>query len=362
MKSFIFAKSIICMSLFMACTSSENTINPALQPPVNPNLNNLYSSSILGSSADVTTTTSGVTICAGGSTDNDDAMKWMLQQSGGGDIVVIRNAQLNAALSATYDAYNEYFMNELGVKVNSVETILLNSKSVAQNEEVICKVKAAECLFFTGGDQATYFEFIKGTGLEEAINYLKNTKKVPVGGTSAGCAIQGKVIFAATNGTITSAEALANPYNSLVTLQRDNFMDTPFMANTITDTHFNNPDRRGRLVTFMAKMSKDFDILPRGIGIEEKTVVCIQPNGVAKVFGKGYAFFCQQNSALQGSPETCLAGSKLDWNRNKQAVKCYQVEGTSTGSNTFDLSSWSPGATGVLSQYYYVDKGTFAKN
>ena len=362
MKSIILTKSMLCMSLFIACTSSDNTVNPNSQPVVSPKVNNLYSSAILGSNADVITKTSGVTICAGGSTDNDDAMRWMLEQSGGGDIVVIRNAQLNAAPSSTYDAYNEYFMNELGVKVNSVETILLNSESVAKNQEVIDKVRAAECLFFTGGDQATYYNFIKGTGLEEAINYLKNIKKVPVGGTSAGCAIQGKVIYTAANGTVTSTEALLNPYNSLITLQRNDFMDTPFMTNTITDTHFNNPDRRGRMVTFMAKMSKDFDILPRAIGIEEKTVVCIQANGVAKVFGKGSAFFCQQNFPTEGNPETCLAGNKLDWNRNKQAVKCYQVEGSATGSNTFDLSTWTPRNTGVLTQYYYVDKGTFGKN
>ena len=83
---------------------------------------------------------------------------------------------------------------------------------------------------------------------------------------------------------------------------------------------------------------------------------------MAKVFGKGNAFFCQQNFLTEGNPETCLAGNKLDWNRNKQAVKCYQVEGTATGINTFDLSTWTPGTTGILSHYYYVDKGTFGKN
>ena len=361
MQMSIFPKLLLCISLFVACKSSDSVMNSPTQP-INSNPINTYNSSIVGSSADVNTPTFGVTICAGGSTDNDDAMRWMLQQSGGGDVVVIRNAQLNASPSATYDAYNEYFMNELGVKVNSVETILLNSKTVAQNQEVIDKVKAAECLFFTGGDQATYFEFIDGTGLEDAINYLKNTKKVPVGGTSAGCAIQGNVIFSALNGTVTSTEALANPYNTLITLQRDNFMATPFLTNTITDTHFNNPDRRGRLVTFMAKMSKDFGILPRGIGIEEKTVVCVQANGIAKIFGKGKAFFCEQNFISQGNPETCLPGNKLDWNRNKQAVKSYQIEGSSTGSNTFDLSTWLPGTSGVSIQYFYVDKGSFNTN
>ncbi len=360
-------KTILCASLFVACKTSE-TPNPISKLPEENTLQTEsigtggYTYSILGSAADVTTTTTGATICAGGGTDVDAAMTWMLQQSGGGDVVVIRNAQPNATPSATYDAYNNYFKNQLGVTVNSVETIFLNAKTVAQNQEVIDKVRAAECLFFTGGDQATYYNFIEGTGLEDAINYLKNTKKVPVGGTSAGCAIQGKTMFTAANGTITSTDALTNPYNSLVTLQRDNFMNTPYLSNTITDTHFNNPDRRGRLMTFMARMSKDYGIIPRGIGIDEQTVVAIQANGTAKIFGIGYAFFCEQNYTSSGNPETCVAGSKLDWYRSKKAVYCHRVQATATGSNTFNVSSWSPGSTGVLSQYYYVDKGTFFKN
>ena len=366
MISLNFTKAILYTSLLLlACKSEQTPVvpqNPVSNPITNPVGTGGYTSAILGSSADVTTVTSSVTICAGGSTDQDAAMTWMLQQSGGGDIVVIRNAQANATPSATFDAYNDYLKNQLGVAVNSVETIFLNSKTVAQNQEVIDKVKAAECLFFTGGDQATYYNFIEGTGLEEAINYLKNTKKVPIGGTSAGCAIQGKTMFTAENGTITSDEALTDPFNARLTLQRDNFLDSPYLGNIVTDTHFNNPDRKGRLMAFMARMNTDYGVLPKGIGIDEKTVVCIQANGVAKVFGSGYAFFCEQYRATSGSPEMCVAGAKLDWNRNKEAVRCYRVEGTASGTNTFDVAAWLPGTTGVFSQFYYVEKGVFNKN
>jgi cyanophycinase len=360
-----FTKMMLIFSTLSACQTPENTIpsnKNASTEKVTATGTGGYTYSILGSAADVTTTTTGATVCAGGGTDYDAAMTWMLQQSGGGDVVVIRNAQPNATPSATYDGYNDYFKNQLGVTVNSVETIFLNSKTVAQNQEVINKVRAAECLFFTGGDQATYFNFIEGTGLEDAINYLKNTKKVPVGGTSAGCAIQGKTMYTAANGTITSGEALLNPFNTKLTLQRDNFMNTPYMSNTITDTHFNNPDRRGRLMAFMARMNKDYGILPRGIGIDEQTVICIQENGNAKVFGNGYAFFCSQYYSSSGGAETCVSGTKLDWYRSRQAVRCHRVQGSATGANTFNVSTWSPGSTGVFSQYYYVDRGVFSRN
>ena len=93
----------------------------------------------------------GGVLLAGGSTDQDSAMQWFLNKALGGDVIVFRNAR-NATLSEypTADAYNSYLYSELGVNVDSVETIFLNSRSVANNLEVVDKVKKAEAVFFTG--------------------------------------------------------------------------------------------------------------------------------------------------------------------------------------------------------------------
>lgn len=315
-----------------------------------------FTSWIVGDPADVVRTPLGGTVLAGGGADVDAAMRWMLQGANGGDVVVIRNARENEAPWAGADAYNSYFFSQLGVTVNSVETIFLNSRSVATNQQVIDKVRNAECLFFTGGDQATYYKFIEGTGLEDAINFIKNTRKSPVGGTSAGCAIQGNFLFSAENGTITSAEALANPFNTKLVLRNDLF-STSYLSNTITDTHFDNPDRRGRLLTFMARMNRSFSVtIPRGIGVDEGTAVCIDNNGRARVYGAGMAFFIQQNGS-SNTPERCVSGSSLDWYRSTRATSVYRVPGTSTGANYFELSNWTTGVGGSW-QYYYVDRGT----
>jgi cyanophycinase len=300
---------------------------------------------IVGSAADVTTVTEGGTVLMGGGTDVDAAIKWMIQRSGGGDFVVIR--------AAGTDGYNSYIYG-LGT-VNSVETILIDSRTGANDPAIETKIRNAEALFIAGGDQANYYNFWEGTKVEDAINYLRNTKKVPIGGTSAGCAVMGKVYFTAVNGTITSAEALANPFNTKLTLQRDNFINNPYLGNVITDTHFNNPDRRGRLITFMARMSKDYAIVPKGIGVDEQTAVCIDKNGFAKVFGIGTAFFLQQNT-VAGTPERCVSGSTLDWYRAKQAIRAYKIIGTTAGNGNFDLVNWT--GTGGASQYYFVDRGT----
>lgn len=298
---------------------------------------------IVGSESDVSTSTTGGTVLMGGGTDVDEAFQWMISKSGGGDFVVLR--------ASGTDAYDSYIYN-LGT-VNSVETLLIDNRTLANDTQVESTIKNAEALFIAGGDQYDYVSYWKDTKVEAAINYLRNVKKVPVGGTSAGCAIQGEVYFDAANGTVYSDEALDDPYNQYMSLQKSNFLDIPYLESTVTDTHYNNPDRRGRHIAFMARMNKDWGMTAKGIGVDEATAVCISEDGKARVFGSGYAFFLQQNGS---GPETCQSGSSLDWYRNRQAINVYKIGGNSSGSHYFWLSSWNSGYGGSW-QYYYVDRG-----
>lgn len=340
------------LALLTGCSQSQINI-PAQDAPSGARAQaTSFTSWLTGDAADVQTTTSGGTVLMGGSTDVDAAIRWMIQKSGGGDFVVIR--------ASGADGYNNYIYSELG-GVNSVETLLLTSRTQANDPVVEQKIRNAEAVFIAGGDQANYVNYWKDTKVEDALNYLRNTKQVPIGGTSAGCAIQGSVYFSALNGTITSSEALSNPYNRKLTLGRNDFLNNPFLGNTITDTHFNNPDRRGRLVTFLARMSKDWAIdLPKGIGVDEKTAVCIEPNGTAKVFGTGTAFFLIQNRTGD-VPERCESRKSLHWYRSRQAIDVYKVPGTATGTGTFDLNAWNSGSGGSW-QFYYVDYGVLGVN
>jgi cyanophycinase-like exopeptidase len=110
-------------------------------------------------------------------------MAWFLRKARGGDVIVFRNAR-NATSTSTYptaDAYNPYFFSELGVKIDSCETIFLNSPNVGNDLDVVRQVRNAEAIFFTGGDQAFYWSNIKGTLLEDALNYVVNVKRVVIG-------------------------------------------------------------------------------------------------------------------------------------------------------------------------------------
>jgi len=303
---------------------------------------------LLGDTNDVSTITSGGTCLMGGSTDVDAAFKWMIAKSGGGDFVVIRS-------DISY-GYNPY-VRKLG-GVNSVETIIIASVADAKNPLVATKIRNAEALFIAGGDQKEYVTYWKDTPVEEAINYLINTKHVPVGGTSAGCAILGSAYFSALKGTVTSVQAMHNPYSSLVALGYDDFIYNPFLQNTITDQHFSQRDREGRLVTFMARMKSDQGKDPRAIAVDEQTAVCVDQDGIAKVYGLNNAFFLQSGSL---APEACQSGTYLTWNQNKEAVKVYRIAATTAGNGSFDLKDFTT-ASGGTWLWYYVDNGVFYTN
>src|SRR5699024_10200252 len=135
--------------------------------------------------------------------------------------------------------------------LNSVETLLIDSRAAANDDRVVETIENAEALFIAGGDQSDYMNFWRGTKTQDAINYLMNEKKVPVGGTSAGAAILGRLYYSGENGSVTSDAALANPYNTRMTLYANDFLATPYLNNLIADQHFSQRNREGRLVAFL---------------------------------------------------------------------------------------------------------------
>lgn len=303
---------------------------------------------LTGDAADVITSATGGLLLMGGSTDVDAAIQWFLQRAGGGDVVVIR--------SSGADGYNQYMYDM--VSVNSVETILIDSRTKADLSTVAQKIRNAEALFIAGGDQWNYVNYWKNTATEDAINYLLNIKQVTVGGTSAGLAILGAAYYSAEKGSVTSAQALGDPYHRDVTIGQGDFLSHPFIANTINDSHYSQRDRQGRHIVFLARLMKDFAYTTiKGIGVDEQTAVCIDETGIGKVYGTNNAYFLKNENL---SPETCVSGTPLTWNRNAMAIRTYKIMGSQAGNGTFNASNWT--FSGGNSFYYYVNNGVLLQN
>jgi cyanophycinase-like exopeptidase len=314
-----------------------------------------YVSYFTGDTTDINTPTKGGVVLMGGATEDDNAMRWFLNQSGGGDIVVIRASGSNG--------YNNYLYSELGVTVHSVQTIVTPDSASAQWPYVAHQIRNAEALWIAGGDQAKYVRFWKNNHIEDAIQYLISEKKVVVGGTSAGMAILGDAYFAALNGSVTSAEVLANPYHVKATIGADDFIQYPDLEYVITDTHYDSPDRRGRHSAFLARLAQDLGWPARGIASEEYTAVCVDSSGMARVFGgypqyEDFAYFIQVNCENDpAEPENCVPASPLNWVRNNAALRVLKAEGTAEGKVQFNLRDWKTHTGGGTWQNWWVANG-----
>lgn len=269
----------------------------------------------VGSPEDRETPTQAGTALIGGAADPDPAFRWLLEHGGGGDVVVL--------CANEPDGYNEY-LHRLG-PANSVATVVTRTRQAAYDPFVLEQVQKAEAIFLQGGDQAKYAERWQGTPLQDALNAAV-ARGVPIGGSSAGLAVLADRPFLALTGGVSSGPALADPCGPDVTLGRD-FLVIPHMRHVVTDTHFHERDRMGRLMTFVAHVASD-GTPARGIGVDEGTAVMVEADGRASVTGPGAAYFLEAS----GPAETLLPGYPLRF--------CHVEVFRAREGAGFDLQTW----------------------
>jgi cyanophycinase len=236
----------------------------------------------------------------GGGRDVDAAFRWWRPYMAGGDVVVLR--------TSGGAGYNDYLLNTIG-GCDSVETLLVTSRALANDARVAKSLAGAEAIFLAGGDQATYLANWRGTAVEKGLRAAWK-RKAAIGGTSAGLAVLGQFVFSARKGTIRSGQALADPHHERLTLSGP-LLGAPLLARVITDSHFSQRKRLGRLVTFLARLrSEAKHSSPIGLGIDERTALVVGPEGRAAVLGSGRVALVRLSR-----PGTCEPGQALDGTR-----------------------------------------------
>ena len=113
------------------------------------------------------------------------------------------------------------------------------------------KLSKAEAVWIAGGDQWDYVSYWRGTPIDNLINDGIANRGMTIGGTSAGMAIQGRYYFSAENGTVTSNTALQDPFDTNITVDSACFIKNEFLQDVVTDSHYDDPDRKGRHVVFL---------------------------------------------------------------------------------------------------------------
>lgn len=345
---------IVFISIWMAALSCSKSSQPGgTGPGPGPAASvkrRPASAGIVGDTANVTKAVNGGMVLMGGGTDVDAAFRWMIDRSGGGDVVIIR-------VTGT-DAYNAY-VNKLGT-VNSVETLIINTRELANNDTVANIIRNAEMLFIAGGDQSDYMNLWRGTKTATALNYLLKEKKVPFGGTSAGCAVLGGFYFSGEGTSVVSDAALANPYAANITLYNNDFLQAPYLQNVITDQHFLTRSREGRSVAFLGRIYKDWNVLAKGIAADEKTAVCIDKDGKATVLGTSKAYFILPDA--NKLPEQFAANKVVIWKQADKAIPVYEIQASETGNGNFNLANFNAAeASGGNWYWWSVNNGILVK-
>jgi cyanophycinase len=262
-------------------------------------------------------TTAGV-VLTGGGYDVDEAFHWVCGRAGRGDFLILR--------AAGTDAYNAY-VQQLCPGLNSVATLVVPTAAAAADPFVVATVKDAEAIWLAGGDQSNYVAW-KGTGLQAELNEAIG-RGVPVGGTSAGMMVLTQFVYSALGSQgITSSQALANPYNKYLTLDRD-LAAIPELGGVVGDSHFVARDRMGRTLAFMARIAAaGWSYQPRAIGVDEQTALLIDDQWNVSVVGLGTAYFLQ----APGPAEACRPSMPLTYT----GVDVYRV----WPGASFDLGRW----------------------
>jgi len=199
------------------------------------------------------------------------------------------------------DAYNPYIL-KLGAR--SVETLIIKTSEDARDPQTLEKIRHADALWIAGGDQWNYMGAWGRSPVRDALQSLID-RNIPFGGTSAGLAVLGQYSFTAEKDSITSAQALADPYHERVAIGAD-FLAIPILKGIITDSHFVTRDRMGRLLAFLSRILVDQERSDaRAVAIDERTAALVEPSGAVSIEGDGPVFSCVLSPDPKSAARAC---------------------------------------------------------
>jgi cyanophycinase len=243
-------------------------------------------------------------------------------------------------------------MNGLGV-VDSIESIYFDAEDIAINRmgangAMLQRLaRQAEGVFLGGGYQSLYTDILTGTQVLSEINTRLAAQTVVIGGTSAGMASLADQIYIGGLDSVTSPEALNDPFDDNMVFHPRIFTLPGYMSNVITDTHFKERDRMGRSLTFLGRMWKDGRPSQMAVCADEGTGVAIEANGLGKVYGPGSVYFL---STIGPTTAIVEDGEAEDIPLTFHTIKVQRVQ----NHGRFDLSTWSMFEDGHVGVTYHL--------
>ncbi|RZM20708.1 MAG: cyanophycinase [Pedobacter sp.] len=165
----------------------------------------------------------------------------------------------------------EYIKAYAQLDVHNVGVLNIGSREQANDEVYVARVKAADVIIFTGGDQLRLSSIFGGTAIHDTLLDKYENEQIVIAGTSAGAAASSKnMIYQGS-----SKDALLKGEVKITG-------GLGFIDGVIVDTHF---VQRGRIGRLLYAAASNPGIL--GIGLGEDTGLYISEGNKMEAIGSG---------------------------------------------------------------------------
>jgi len=154
----------------------------------------------------------------------------------------------------------------------AVDVLHTNDRAVADSDAFVAPLRSATAVWFVGGQQSRIAKAYVGTRVEQELYALMKRGGV-IGGTSAGAAIQSRLMIAFGNPEATVVQGL------------------DLVPGAVIDQHFKARNRQPRLTAVLAAHPGYF-----GLGIDERTGLIIRGRRI-QVVGDSTVTVCLSKSA-----------------------------------------------------------------
>ncbi|MDZ7822358.1 MAG: cyanophycinase [Candidatus Marinimicrobia bacterium] len=213
----------------------------------------------------------GLLVAIGGREDKEEDLEIL------STLVSLVNAEvpkieiITTATSSPEETSQEYIAAFSREGKSSVGILNIDSREAAVEPELLERIKAADIIFFTGGDQLRITSILAGSPIIDEIKRRYLEEHCIIAGTSAGAAAMSRTMIYGGD----SSEALKKGSVNLGD-------GIGLIDNVIIDTHFVERGRFSRLMQVLSINPTNV-----GIGLGEDTGIIIEKGHIIKAIGNG---------------------------------------------------------------------------
>ena len=183
--------------------------------------------------------------------------------------------------------------NKLGCK--QVDVLNITRKNHSENKESIRLIQQADCIMFSGGNQARISSKIANTTIHQIMMDRFHNEPLVIAGTSAGAMAMASEMIAGGSGSEALQKGAVKMKNGL-----------GFIPELIIDTHFVRRGRFGRLAEALAKFPDKL-----GIGLAEDTGMIIKNCNEFRVIGSGMVIVMDPSGLTHNSYNKLKNGTPM---------------------------------------------------